>query len=256
MLHPGHHKEAQRCGGARPRKAQLYLDNGPVVKSAVFQRVMDCLGVIVTAHMPARTDRTRTTARAKGKVERPFRTVKEAHETLYHHHMPETEAEANAWLCRFVDRENERDHRHEPHSRVDDWLANQPPDGIRAMCSWERFCSFAREPERRKVGVDARVSVAGATYELDPELAGETVVLWWGLFDQELFAELGDDRYGPVDPVGGAFRLTKFAPKWPLNLAPGRPSLQSVTSRWIDAVGTGDMPEPAPLDMAERQIRR
>jgi hypothetical protein len=40
----------------------------------------------------------RVTARSKGKVERPFRTVKEAHETLYHFHTPQNEAEANLWL--------------------------------------------------------------------------------------------------------------------------------------------------------------
>ena len=51
------------------------------------------------------------------------------------------------------------------------------------MCAWERFCKFAREPERRKVGGDARITVEGVVYEVDPELAGETVVLWWGLFD-------------------------------------------------------------------------
>ena len=189
---------------------QIHLDNGPVAKSAVFQRVMESLDVIVTPHMPAGSDGARTTARAKGKVERPFRTVKEAHETLYHHHQPDTEAEANAWLTRFVDRENARDHRTEPHSRIEDWLEHHPEGGVRAMCAWERFCSFAREPERRTVGLDARVSVAGVTYELDPELAGETVVLWWGLFDAELFAELGDERYGPFDPVGGPVPLHRY----------------------------------------------
>jgi hypothetical protein len=44
---------------------------------------MDCLGVQLISHMPAGKDGRRTTARSKGKVERPFRTVKEAHETLY-----------------------------------------------------------------------------------------------------------------------------------------------------------------------------
>jgi hypothetical protein len=58
---------------------------------------MESLGVEVMTHMPAESDGRRTTARAKGKVERPFRTVKEAHETLYHFHEPETEAEANRW---------------------------------------------------------------------------------------------------------------------------------------------------------------
>ena len=42
--------------------------------------------------------------------------------------------------------------------------------GIREMCSWERFCTFAREPERRKVGVDARISVEGVFYEVEPDL--------------------------------------------------------------------------------------
>nr|NKR04701.1 transposase family protein [Escherichia coli] len=74
--------------------AALFLDNGPVAKSAVFGRVMVSLGVAVSTPRPAGSDGRRTTARTKGKVERPFRTVKEAHETLYHFHRPETEAEA------------------------------------------------------------------------------------------------------------------------------------------------------------------
>ncbi len=46
------------------------------------------------------------------------------------------------------------------------------------MCAWDRFCAFAREPERRRVGVDARVQVDGVAYEVEPALAGETVTLW------------------------------------------------------------------------------
>ncbi len=69
----------------------IYMDNGPIARSRVFQRVMDCLGVRVQTHIPAGKDGRRTTARSKGKVERPFRTVKEAHETLYHFHQPENE---------------------------------------------------------------------------------------------------------------------------------------------------------------------
>ncbi len=45
---------------------------------------MRALGIEWQTHIPAGKDGTRTTARSKGKVERPFRTVKEAHETLYH----------------------------------------------------------------------------------------------------------------------------------------------------------------------------
>jgi hypothetical protein len=117
------------------------------------------------------------------------------HETLYHFHEPETEGEANAWLFNFLIRYNNMPHRSEPHSRVEDWLKNLPPGGIRAMCSWGRFCTFAREPERRKVGGDARVSVEGVLYEVEPDLAGESVILWFGIFDDELYVERGEQRY-------------------------------------------------------------
>src|SRR5512143_1627778 len=91
---------------------------GPSQNPAVFKRVMESLGVEVVPHMPAGSDGRRTTARAKGKVERPFRTVKDAHETLYHFHEPETEEEANRWLARFVATYNRADHRSEPHARA------------------------------------------------------------------------------------------------------------------------------------------
>ena len=49
--------------------AMLYLDNGPVAKSATFRRVMAQLGVDVHTHMPRGSDGRRVTARSKGKVE-------------------------------------------------------------------------------------------------------------------------------------------------------------------------------------------
>ena len=121
----------------------LYMDNGPVARSQVFHQVMDYLDIEVQTHLPRGHDGRRTTARAKGKVERPFRTVKETHETLYHFHEPQTEAEANAWLFNFLLRYNDSPHRTEPHTRMEDWLQHLPPEGLREMCSWERFCTFA-----------------------------------------------------------------------------------------------------------------
>jgi hypothetical protein len=188
----------------------IYQDCGPVSRSQIYQRVMRYLGVEVRTHMPAGSDGRRTTAQATGKVERPFRTVKEMHETLYHFNQPHDEAEANAWLLNFLVRYNAMDHRLEPHSRIADWLAHLPAEGVRAMCTWERYCTFAREPERRKVNDDARVAVSGTQYEVDVELAGESVILWWGLFDQELYIEHGDRRFGPYLPVGGPIPLHKF----------------------------------------------
>jgi len=136
--------------------------------------------------------------------------VKEVHETLYHFHEPHTEAEANAWLFNYLLRYNDRPHRSEPQSRLEDWVEHLPPEGLREMCSWERFCAFAREPETRKVAVDTRVSVAGVRYEVDPELAGETVTLWFGLYDDQLYVEHGDRRYGPYAPIGGPIPLHRY----------------------------------------------
>lgn len=188
----------------------MYMDNGPIARSGVFHQVMKYLGVDVRTHLPQGKDSRRITARSKGKVERPFRTVKEMHETLYHFHEPETADEANAWLMQFLLRYNTMQHRSETHTRFEDWLHYLPPSGVRAMCSWERFCAFAREPERRQVGVDARLSVEGTQYEVDPELAGETVMLWWGLFDSELYVEHREKRYGPYHPVRGPIPLHRY----------------------------------------------
>ncbi len=77
--------------------------------------------------------------------------MKEAFETLFHFHTPENEAEANLWLQRFLVQYNDQPHRSGDHSRSEDWMRNLPAEGYRAMCAWERFCTFAREPERRKV---------------------------------------------------------------------------------------------------------
>jgi len=188
----------------------IYMDCGPVSKSRVFQNVMDALGIIWKTHMPAGKDGRRVTARSTGKVERPFRTVKEVHETLYHFHQPQNEAEANLWLQRYLLDYNRKPHRSEPHTRLEDWLANLPANGFREMCSWEQFCRFAREPERHKVGADARISVDGTAYEVAPELAGETVLLLWGLFDTELYVEYDGERSGPYAPISGPIPLNRY----------------------------------------------
>ncbi len=188
----------------------LYMDNGPIGRSRVFQKVMNYLGIEVCTHVPKGKDGRRVTARAKGKVERPFRTVKEMHETLYHLHEPETLAEANTWLMQFLLHYNKQPHRRESHSRMEDWMRNLTKDGIREMCSWERFCTFAREPETRKVGIDARITVEGVAYEVEPDLAGEKVILWWGLFDSELYVEHQETRYGPYAPIGKPIPLHRY----------------------------------------------
>jgi len=192
------------------RPKMIYMDNGPVAKSHVFQNVMQALEIEWKTHLPAGKDGTRTTARSKGKVERPFRTVKEAHETLYHFHKPETELQANEWLLRYLIRYNGQRHRHETHSRLDDWLAKLPREGLREMCTWAQFCRFARAPERRKVGIDARISIDGTQYEVEPDMAGDWVILLWGFFDDELHVEYNGEKFGPFHPVSGPIPLHRY----------------------------------------------
>jgi hypothetical protein len=50
----------------------------------------------------------------------------------------------------------------------------------------------------------------GVNYEVDPDLAGEMVILWWGIFDNELYVEHGDKRFGPYAPVGGPIPLYRY----------------------------------------------
>lgn len=180
------------------------------VQPPLFSNVMRDLHIDWQTHTPAGKDGTRTTARAKGKVERPFRAVKEAHETLYHFHKPETEHQANEWLWCYLTQYNNQRHRSEKHSRIEDWVANLPPEGVRDMCTWEQYRRFAREPESRKVGGDARVTVDGTVYEVEPDMAGETVILQWGLFDDEMFVEFDHEAWGPYFPVSGPVPLHRY----------------------------------------------
>lgn len=188
----------------------IYMDNGPVAKSLVFQRVMKMLGVEIRLHLPDGKDGRRKTARAKGKVERSIRSTKDSLEPLYHFHLPQTLVEANQWLKPYLTRYNQEQHRIESHSRLEDWKKNLPPEGFHAMCDWERFASFAREPETRKVASDACITVNGVRFQLLGELAGLTVILLWGMFDNELHVEHENQSYGPFYPAEGPIPFGQF----------------------------------------------
>lgn len=132
----------------------LYLDNGPVAKSLIFRRVMEQLGIQILPHLPQGKDGRRTTARSKGKVERPFRTIQDGFETLYHFHKPQ----ANEWLWNYLAHYNTMQHRSGERSRLEDWKEKLPAEGYREMCNWERFSQIAREPSERYVGKDACIN--------------------------------------------------------------------------------------------------
>lgn len=188
----------------------IYLDNGPVAKSLIFKRVMHHLGIEIKTHMPDGKDGRRKTARSKGKVERRFHIVKSSLETLYHFHKPKDLEESNQWLHHYWENNNQEKHRTENHSRLEDWKLNLPPEGFQAMCNWSHFSMLCREPETRKVGSDACVSIEGTKYQLISDLAGLTVTLLWGLFDQELRVEHEGKNYGPFYPYNGPIPLGQY----------------------------------------------
>lgn len=78
------------------------------------------------------------------------------------------------------------------------------------MCSWDRYCRFAREQEQRLVGSDANVSVNGVYYQVDTDLADRKVTIWWGLFDDEIYVQFEDQKYGPYRPCGAPIPLDQY----------------------------------------------
>jgi hypothetical protein len=186
--------------------AVLYLDNGPLAKSRVFQRVLaEKLGIEIKTHeTPQQGGRRRTAARAKGKVERCFRAVKESFETLFHFHKPDTVVEATHWLFKHLLHYNSQQHPTQAGSRIEVWAQGLPVVGFRQMCSWETYCTFAREPEFRTVSLDGRISLDNRIYLVTAELVGERVEVWKGVFDRGIYVQdQGGAIHGPYPPESG-----------------------------------------------------
>jgi hypothetical protein len=80
----------------------------------------------------------------------------------------------------------------------------------REMCSWERFRTFAREPEQRKADSNACVSIDGIRYQLSHEMAGQDITLLRGIFDSELYVEFNSEKQGPFYPEAGPIPFGKF----------------------------------------------
>lgn len=188
----------------------IYTDNGAFARSAIFKRVLSCLGIELKTHMPRNSDGRRTTARSKGKIERSNRTVKESFETLFHFHQPASLTQANEWLMNYLRQYIEMPHRSEKSTRIQVWLNYLPGSGYRQMCTWEIFCQFVREPETRLVGSDACVSIDGIAYQLLPDMAGNEVIILHGLLDNEVYAEFNEQKMGPFYPSSGPIPLNSW----------------------------------------------
>jgi hypothetical protein len=63
---------------------------------------------------------------------------------------------------------------------------------------------------RSEVGVDARITIGGTACQVEPDMAGETVVLLCGLFADELYVEFDAEKFGPYRPVSGPSPLHRY----------------------------------------------
>ena len=110
------------------------------------------------------------------------------------------------YLCQYI----EMPHRSEKATRIQVWLKYLPKNGYRQMCSWEKFCQFVREPETRLVGSDACVSIERISYQLIPDMAGNEVILLYGLLDNEVYVEFNEQKMGPFYPSSGPIPLNSY----------------------------------------------
>jgi hypothetical protein len=130
--------------------------------------------------------------------------VKESFETLFHFHKPDTATEANQWLFNHLLHYNSQQHPTQVGSRIEVWARDLPAAGFRQMCGWDTYCTFAREPEFRTVGLDGRISLENRIYQITPELSGERVEVWKGVFDLGVYVQdPGGSIHGPYAPESG-----------------------------------------------------
>ena len=96
-------------------------------------------------------------------------------------------------------------------SRIEVWAADLPPEGFRQMCSWETYATFAREPEYRTVDDNSRIALDHQIYRVSPELRGERVEVWKGVFDPGIYVQdKGGATHGPYAPESGAIPLGTY----------------------------------------------
>jgi len=191
----------------------MYMDNGSFSKSELYLRVLTQLNINIEKHLPKGSDGRRTTARSKGKVERANRTFKDDFESLFHFQEPQSIDQLNQWLHEYIKNYNHKTHRRGGCSRYEYWKSHLPDLGYQEICSKEHFAKLCRTPEPRVVGSDACISVNAIMFQLDPELAGETVNVLHGIFDDNVYVEYQSKTFGPFYPYDGPIPFGTYKKK-------------------------------------------
>lgn len=179
----------------------IYTDNASFVRSKLFMRVMDKLGIQILTHLPRGKGGRKTASRAKGKIERHHRSVKTVVEPCYRFRLPHNLDEANACLMAGVTELAHRKHRSMPMTRYEAWLRYLPKTASLEICSPEQYALLLREPEDRSVKSDATIQINGIHYQLPAQFAGEEVTVLLSTDSDHIDIEHRGHEYGPFLPV-------------------------------------------------------
>ena len=179
----------------------IYTDNASFVKSNLFMRVMNKLGVQVLTHLPRGKGGRKTTSRAKGKSERLHRSIKSMVEPCYRFELPKDLEHANGFLAQVAVEIAYKKHRTQNMTRYQVWKTNLPEHVDLSMCSYEHYSLLLREPVDRKVKNDATIQLNGVHYQLSPQFGGEDVTLLVSLDSTKIHIEYRGKEYGPFLPI-------------------------------------------------------
>lgn len=179
----------------------IYTDNASFVKSRLFMRVMEKLGIQVLTHLPRGHGGRKTTSRAKGKSERHHRSIKTMVEPCYRFRLPRDLDEANSCLMAGMEELARMKHRTLPLSRHQVWTMHLPESARLDICSYEQYALLLREPADRTAKSDATIQINGVHYQLSSQFAGEEVTVLLSMDNSCIDIEYRGQEYGPFRPV-------------------------------------------------------
>jgi hypothetical protein len=179
----------------------IYTDNASFVKSRLFIRVMEKLGIQILTHLPRGKGGRKTTARSKGKLERHNRSMKTMLEPRYRFELPQHLDQANSLLGPIAVEIANKKHRSQNLTRYQVWKTNLPAHADLSICSYEHYSLLLREPVERVVKSDATVQLNNIHYQLSSQFAGEDVLLLVSLDSTSIHIEYREQEYGPFFPV-------------------------------------------------------
>lgn len=179
----------------------IYTDNASFVKSKLFMRVMQKLGIQVLTHLPRGKGGRKTTSRAKGKIERTHCSIKSMLEPCYQFVLPQDLEQANSFLIPHTIEMAHKKHRSQPLTRYQMWKANLPSTMNLSIWAYEQYSLLLREPLNRKVKSDATLQWNDVHYQLLPQFAGEDVLLLISADHSCIYIEHQEQEHGPFYPA-------------------------------------------------------